>query len=207
MALLLLLGQSLMAQPVEPKNETWKIGISYFSFGPNDVISLNSKDLVGAASYRGDHFFGMGLNAVKPLNQWLEFETGLEIARHKIVIHPAPNPGYDAPYGADFNVVDIPLTLRANFWRYFFLHGGLLLDIDPNAGSPIDSQSGIGIILGPGINYEFGFGGSVFVNYYSKIHSLIPFADWKYHLSAAETGLRIGVMYRFGRAGKQVPAG
>jgi len=90
-------------------------------------------------------------------------------------------------------VLNIPLTLRANFLKYFFINGGLFVDIDISTSSPVDNQTGIGALLGISVKYDFKNGISVFGNPYTKLHSLIPFSDTKYHQRILETGIRIGI--------------
>jgi len=100
------------------------------------------------------------------------------------------------PYSAKFSLINIPVTLRVNFLKYFFINGGILFDIDSSASSPIDSQTGIGSILGLGIKCDFKSGLSVFANPYLKAHSMIPFSSGDNHQRLMESGFRFGLMYQ-----------
>jgi len=187
---------SLNAQENQVKTRNDKFGISFSWFGENDVVRFN--ELEGEASHSGDYFFTIGINYVHPLNRWLDAETGLEYSEQHILIHPnlSPNvPGLQRK--ASFSLLNFPVSLRANFLNYFFVNGGLLLEVDASTNIPIDNQTGIGTILGLAFQYKFKHGVSAFVNPYSKIHSLIPFAASNHHQRVFESGFRFGIMYNF----------
>lgn len=186
---------SSYAQKSEVQAQKGQIGITFSSFGNNDVIRF--QDLDGAASYNGDNFYTVGINYIHKLNNTLDFETGLEYSNHKIIIKPNLPPDLDnSPYGAKFSLINIPITLRVNFLKYIFINGGLNLDFDVSKSSPIDTQNGIGGILGLGFKYDFNCGASAFVNPYLKAHSLIPFSSENNHQRLMEDGFRFGVMYK-----------
>lgn len=169
-----------------------KVGITFSSFGENEPFQ--SADLVGAASYDSKSFYAFGINYIHPVNYWLDIETGVEYAKHTITLLPNLPPNMDRnPYDIDFSLINIPITLRANFLNYFFINGGLLIGIDASSSSPIDR--GLGAILGIGAQYEFNNGFGVFINPYSKAHALILFSSEKYPLRMIETGVRMGVTY------------
>ncbi|MGF1585651.1 MAG: hypothetical protein ACFCUM_10040 [Bacteroidales bacterium] len=175
-----------------------KIGITYSSFGSNDVFRFNELD--GSASYNRDFFYSLGINYVYPLSKWLETETGIEYSSHNIIINPNLPPEMDnSSLKGNLALINIPVTLRANFLKFFFINGGLILDIDGSANSPIDNQTGIGALLGVSIKYDFNSGITTFVNPYTKVHSLIPFRDREYHQRIFENGIRVGLTYDLGK--------
>ena len=192
---LLLTNQVLLnAQEKTTKSIDGKVGITFSSFGDNDVF--RSDELEGAASYDSDNFYTLGISYVYGLSKWLEIETSIEYSKHNIIINPNLTPDMDnLPRNANFSLINVPVTLRAGFLKYFFINGGLIIDIDASKNSPIDNQTGFGTILGLAIKYDFDFGISAFVNPYTKIHSLIPFADNDYHQRIWENGFRIGITY------------
>jgi hypothetical protein len=194
LAVYLLANQIILIAQEEKTIFDCKIGITFSSFGNNHVFRFN--ELLGAASYSGENSNTIGICYVYGLNKWLETETCLEYSWHNIIINPNLPPNMDnSPRKANFSLINIPVTLRANFLRYLFLNGGLILDIDASKNFPIDSQTGIGAILGVAIKYDFNFGVSAFINPYTKVHSLIPFSFENYHQRLWENGLRIGITY------------
>lgn len=192
--LFFLLSVSLNAQERLFESGKWgKVGLAFSSFGQNDVFTF--QDLVGAPSYDSDYFYTLGVTYVHPINGWLDAETGVEYSTHSIVIHPNLPPDMDrSPRKEKFNLITVPLTLRANFWKYFFVNGGLILDFG-GSKSPIDDQTGLGGLLGVALKYDFASGFSVFANPYSKIHALIPFTSNNYQERIWENGVRVGVTY------------
>lgn len=172
-----------------------KIGITFSTFGENDVI--RSEPLMGEASYNSDQFYTFGIFYTYKLNNTFDFETGIEYAKHKIIIDPFDPPYDEAPSrGAQFFLVNIPITVRINFLRYCFVNGGLNLDFDPTVSSPIDSQNGIGALLGLGLKYDSKYGISALVNPYIKAHSLISFSPVENRQRVLESGFRFGIMYK-----------
>ncbi len=192
---ILIVSQSLLvAQGNETTLSANKIGVTFSSFGGNDIFRF--KELDGAASYGRDYFYTVGINYLRPINKWLEVETGIEYSKHHIIIRPMGIPGIDnTMQKADFSQINIPVTLRANFLKYFFINGGLIIDFDASTDSPIDSQTGIGALAGIAVKYDCKNGMSAFVNPYTKLHSLVPLSNSQTQQRILETGIRIGVTY------------
>jgi hypothetical protein len=192
-SLILLISNSTL----DAQNLKGSIGINFSSFGENDVF--RSEELIGGPSYMGKDYFAIGVNYLYPIKKWLDFGSGLEFAQHKIEITAGPSGETQINSRTEkFSLVNVPLTLRLNFLRYFFVNAGFNLTIDGNPSSPIDSQSGIGFNSGLGIKYDFDFGGSVFINPYYKNYSIVPFSHEDYHQKVLETGVRFGIMYKLG---------
>ena len=159
---------------------------------------IRFEQLIGSGSYDGKSFYTLGINYVFPCNHWLDIESGLEYSEHTILITPAPTGTPVFQHQENFSLLNIPVTARLNFLKYFFINGGVMIDIDASTSSPIDSQTGLGGMLGIAAKYNFKFGMSVFVNPYTKSHALIPFSSGKYPQRLMETGIRFGIEYQLG---------
>ena len=191
---LFLISITLNAQDTIKQKSYGKIGLTYSSFGKNKV-HLNDV-LDGDASYRGDDFYTLGITYLMPVNDLLELEMGLEYSRHSIFITPNLSPGTAvSSQNAEFSLINIPVTLRANLFKYFFLNGGVFLDLDNMSDGPIDSQRGIGALFGAGVKYDFNSGVSIFINPYLKLHSLLQYSQVDDHKQLYEAGVRMGVTY------------
>lgn len=173
--------------------EKGKIGISY-TFG-EDASVIQLQDIDGGASKSITNFSSVGVAYLKPLQKWLELETGLNYSLYTLEISPAPMINGTTSYHT-LSLIDIPVGVRATFLKYFYVNGGLLLDMDMNTDGGIDSQTGIGVQFGLGAKYDFKFGGSVFIQPSIKWHSLLPFSTQNYHESILESGWKIGVTYK-----------
>jgi hypothetical protein len=192
----LLITSSLTCFAQEKSIESGKkqIGISYSSFGSNDMVYF--QELEGAPSYNGEGFFTIGLLYLHPLCSKIDLESGIEYSHHQISISPNVPPGFDdTPSTAFMSLVTIPVIARVNLLKYFFINGGLFLDIDAGTTEQLSSQTGIGGLMGIGINYDFDCRVSVFVNPYLKAHSLLQFPKSDYHNRLMETGFRFGLAY------------
>lgn len=184
---------NLHAQEGKTKKEIGKFGISFSSLGGDEFLTFAS--VSGGASYDSKGFFAFGVNYGRDINKWLEFETGLEYSKHKFVVRPMFPDAERSKAHTD--LLNIPLTVRANFWKYFFANGGLLIDIDLAKKSDLDRQTGVGVMLGVGAKYDFSSGVSVFVNPYVKMHSLLYLTMESSHERLSNAGVRVGVMYNF----------
>lgn len=177
-----------------------KIGLTFSSFGENDVFRSNA--LIGGPSYNSDHFYSLGLTYARPLSQWLDLETAVEYSNYTFVIQTMILPGMELPSRKEsFSLINVPVTVKANFLNFFFINGGLMLDIDTSINSPIDNQTGLGALLGAGLKYNFSFGATAFINPYTKVHSLIPFSDTDHHQRIWESGFRMGILYDLNKIG------
>ncbi|MFA5657463.1 MAG: outer membrane beta-barrel protein, partial [Dysgonamonadaceae bacterium] len=166
-----------------------RVGITFSSVGINKPIRFT--DLDGAPDFSSKWSYSFGINYIHPLNNWLEIETGIEYAEHTIKVRSNLPPFEDRThYNTNLSLINIPMTVRANFWDYLFVNGGMLLDFETSSSSNIDTQSGIGAILGIGAQYEFNNGFGLFINPYAKAHTLIPFSSEKYHQRLMEAGVR-----------------
>lgn len=171
-----------------------RVGITFSSVGINEPTRFT--DLDGAPNFSSKWSYSFGANYIHPLNSWLEIETGIEYAEHTIKVKTNLPPYEDStPHNTNLSLINIPMTVRANFWDYLFVNGGMLLDFETSSSSNIDTQSGIGAILGIGAQYEFNNGLGLFINPYAKAHTLIPFSSEKYHQRLMEAGIRIGLTY------------
>jgi hypothetical protein len=189
---LLIVGLSLTLKAGDKK--VGQIGFTFSSFGENDIVS--SQDLVGGPGYRGDGFKTFGISCLRQLNRTFDLETGIEFTDLKIVVEPNLPLIYGGTSSrAKLSLINIPATLRLNFLKCFFLNGGVFLGIDMSNSSPIDRQNGIGANLGLGLKYSFK-SLSVYVNPYSKIHSLLSFSPAKNHQRLIESGFKFGVLVR-----------
>ena len=169
--------------------EKGKIGLTYSFNGGTTVMQ---PALEGSASHDVTDATAIGIIYLKPLNNWLELETGITYSLCKITTTSAPTPEVNT-YKSNLSLIDIPVGLRAVFLKYFFVNGALLLDTELTNNSSVSSQTGIGMMAGVGIKYDFRFGGSLFFNPYGKIHSLVPFGGWKHHDRILESGWKFGI--------------
>ncbi len=174
-----------------------QLGITFSALSDNGVTRFGD-EIIDDSSTDAGKSFTYGISYLKPLNKWLDIETGLEYLSCPIEtksIVSTPNGVTTLTRSATLSMLSLPVTVRANFLKYFFVNTGLLLDIDVSSNSIINSQSGLGSLLGLGMKYDFKNGISVFVNPYSKIH-LFPLTFERDQQHFMESGVRFGITYK-----------
>jgi len=185
----------LKAQSQRQTDNHPAIGLGVTILGSNDMAYFTS--LEGGASFRGDRFINAGFYYLHPLNKFLKIETGLEYARHHLYILPNLPPGMDdSTHPSSLSLINVPVILRADFLKYFFMNVGLNLSIDASKEMDLQDQTGFGVIIGPGIKYEFNNGAGVFINPYARIHNLISFSMPTYKTHLLESGFRVGLTWK-----------
>lgn len=192
---LFVIPMSMFAQYKQSKQS---VGITYTGFGSNNAFYWES--LVGAGGYTDKGFYSVGINYIHPISKKIDFETGLEYSHLKYKFSNASlGPDAPVPYVFSNQMFTIPATVRIKFLNYFFVNTGLLIDINNGNNRNMDSQSGLGALIGLGAQYDFDSSPiSIFVNPYYKHHSILPFSfENKYQLRTDEAGVRVGVEYRF----------
>jgi len=173
-----------------------QLGITFSAMSDNDVARFRNYD--DDSSTSAGKSFTYGISYLKPLNKWLDIETGLEYLSCPIEtksIVGTVNGVTTLTRSATLSMLTAPVTVRANFLKYFFVNAGVLLDIDVSSNSIINSQTGLGSLLGLGVKYDFKNGISVFVNPYAKIHSF-PLSFDRDQQHFMESAVRFGIAYK-----------
>ncbi len=175
-------------------SEKGSIGISYTPFGKFSFLdSKKSTDL----QVDFQKYTAVGINYLMPINKSFCLETGVEYNLVKLKSFTDTNTIFanDTSFST-FSMIEIPLAFRANFADILFFTSGVLFDFDMNSYAPISKQSGVGLMAGLGLNYDFKMGLSLYANPFVKLHSLIPFGNWENHQRLIDAGVRVGIMYR-----------
>ncbi|MGL4909065.1 MAG: outer membrane beta-barrel protein [Bacteroidales bacterium] len=177
--------------------ENTAIGVSVSGLGDNTTFHLTN--ISGAGGYSNRGYYSFGITYIRPISNKFDIETGIEYSKYRYhFTNSSLGPDIDVSRNVDLSLLEIPITVRFNFWKYFFLNGGLLLDFDITNDKHLDNQTGIGTILGFGAKYDFKKAPiGLFLNPYIKYRPLIPFTKESYHLRTMEVGFRFGVLYNF----------
>ena len=186
---------TLFGQSVTGKTHTSKIGITFSSLGRGDIMSFEKT--IGGPGYFGGNYYAFGLTYLYKLNKVFDVETGIEYSRYKITITSnLPPQAEKITLTEHLSLINLPVSIRVNFLRFFFINAGPQLDLDLSNTRYIDMQTGIGAHLGFGINYDFKSGVSVFANPYSEVHSILSLTANHSPQRIVESGFRFGLSYR-----------
>jgi len=154
------------------KQESYKdsYGISIGS-GESGLYTLGKS--VGGPDYLGLSAIEAGFNYDHPLNKFLYFESGIYWHHNRIKITPGVNPGVDmTPRYTNLNFFYIPVNLKVMILKYFFIDGGMLLNMDVSTHSEISNQTAIGADFGFGLEIPVFKHYSITINPYVNIHEL-----------------------------------
>jgi hypothetical protein len=149
--------------------------------------------------YTGKSVNTVGLNYFGGINNHLFIETGLILLHHqftKTTYHPRTTPtGADLKTTTDvsLNVITIPLKLRVEFAKYFFISGGIMRDfpLGKTAKSYIHPNA-FGVGIGGGVQYLHHNKFGIFIYPQANIHEL-------FESGIVETNVTFGLAYRIPR--------
>lgn len=140
----------------------------------------------------------VGINYLMPVSKVFSLETGVEYNLIKLNTFTNNNTEFaNDTIGSTLSMIEIPVAFRMDFAEVLFFTSGILFDFDMNSSSPISKQSGIGLMAGLGLKYDFKMGLSLFANPFVKLHSLVPFGSHENHQRLMDAGVKVGIMYRF----------
>jgi len=204
---LVFISFSLYSQEQKQKRPG-RIGISYSLIGDDQERGNRMRYYDSMSSDEGEYrnierLYSIGFNYIKPLSSWLEYEIGLEYSRKasttKIVY---PDTYSDLVFSKNrTNLLSVPLTLRGNFLKSFYINSGVFADFDLGGYNTSwhRYRPGIGLLFGAGAEVDIKHGFSFFMNPYYKSHSIIAFSSNDQGLKVDEAGIRVGLNFELKR--------
>jgi hypothetical protein len=143
------------------------------SVGAGEAGIYTNGDIMGGPGYDACSSFEAGFNFYHPLYHKVFFESGLYWHYNKIKVTPNFYPGMDmTPRYYNCDLLYVPLNLKVMLSKHFFIHGGLLLNVDISNSSPISNQTGLGSDFGFGVELPVFKHYSISINPYVNIHGL-----------------------------------
>ena len=179
----LCLSVSLQAQSLQDDRS---IGVTFSGLGQNLPASrlLPIPRLGGDSTadwFMGLGHYSFGITYILQLSNRFDWEIGVEYNRSRL-----RHVTYYHNRDFSISLIQVPITVRYNFWQYFFLNSGVFFGVNP---SMRETMGDMGIILGVGARYDFqNIPVGIFLNPYLKRRV----AYW-----TLETGFRMGVVYNF----------
>lgn len=146
-------------------------------------------------------YYGVGATYLFSINKRFTLETGLEYNHFQYSgtgrQHFPPFEAY--PIDVRASILTVPVLIRVNLLKYFFVNAGALVDFDLGGKALGDSpfrRNGVGIfLLGIGAFYNFKNGLSFFVNVPFEVHNeFFSTSDDRHPL---KLGFRLGATYAF----------
>lgn len=151
--------------------------------------SRSTAGMIGAPGLSISDGYVMGAEYNRKISgQWLSVTGGLEYTYYNVVVSAISFAATSIKNPGNAHYLTIPLYLRADFLKFFFITTGIIGDID--AGSNvIDLKGGLGFTGGAGAKYDFKKI-TLFVQPYYEAH-------WNKSNRIIGTGVRTGLCYRF----------
>lgn len=149
----------------------------------------------GGGSGEGRRSLLAGVRVGYGLAERLTLVSGLDYARHSLTMVSGPMPEQRVTDGR-ITTLSFPFGVEWNLGRWFFIHGGPSIDVQPEKWESVDSQSGVGFSVGIGGRYVLS-NWSLSLIPSVKQYALIPFSNEKYHQRLMTAGAALAVGYQF----------
>ncbi len=168
--------------------QTNKFGIS---------VAVNNGGIITTALDGGANVdlktgIAIGLQYERKFSKNLHFQTAINWYKNTIEVTPSFYPGNDmSTKKYDIALVDVPLFLRVDLSKHFFINGGLLTDIDISKEKYLSNQSGIGAGIGIGTEFLQSSKVSIRLNPYLNFHSLLLFQKDNYPERIVDAGIQL----------------
>lgn len=152
---------------------------------------------LGGGSYDLNTGLSIGIQYSKRLNNKLHLMTSANWYKNTVSFTPTFYPGLDmTPKKHDIQLIYIPVFLKVDLSKHFFLNGGLIGDLDITKNKYITNQSGIGTGLGIGTEFSINEKLLIQINPYINLHGLIPTKSKNYHERVFDSGIKLSLMIK-----------
>lgn len=156
---------------------------------------LLQKKLEGGPSTDLNTGLSAGLQYGRKLTDKLHLVTGLNWYHNSVSVTPAFFPDRERiTTKHTLNLLYIPVHLKYDLSRYFFVNGGLIGNLDITNHKVITEQSGIGAGLGLGTRFTIVPGFFAELNPYLNFHGLLLTNRDKYPERVLDAGVKLNLL-------------
>lgn len=168
-----------------------------YGLGNGDLTNYSTNKVGYMNSKKGKLIRIFGLNYFDEIGKNLFVETGFSILKYDYTFTSwgMGGPGISSSSSEQsLKSLSIPLKLRFEFGKYFFLNGGLIGDIGlSKTQQGVSDISGLGLGLGLGLQYYHNNKIGVFINPQINAHGLLGFGS---AIGIFERNITVGLAYR-----------
>jgi hypothetical protein len=190
MKYLYLLPLILISFFCQAQNNRQFIAISY-GIGDGQKGYYRSAPGIGAMEGKSLNIFGV--NYCIETNKNLFLETGIQYVDHKYIARSS-QPPFTQTFPGKFKFINIPVKLRFEFAKIFFLNGGVLGDLYLKENEYEENYVGMGLGLGGGVQFHLKNKISVYVNPQVNFHQIITIP--RDNAALTEKNVTFGLAYR-----------
>ena len=189
----------LLIAPFSAAQDTWYGEVAFFGGGgANDIFRFDELD--GAGSVTGSGMWTIGIDVRRLFGDHFSLESGLAYSHQYYYTSPAPGiSGDDVP--GSFGIIALPFTARVDFLHWFFADAGAVFTLQTGS-SQTDNMTGLGATLGAGFQYNFKSDIFLRIRAYTSQYALLHFMPEDYPQTLMNSGVTLGIGYRFIHLGK-----
>lgn len=189
----------LLIAPLSAAQDTWYGEVALFGGGGTNSI-FRYDELEGSASVTGTGIWTAGIDVRRLFGDHFSLESGLGYSHQYYYTSPAPGiPGDDVP--GSFGIIALPFTARVDFLHWFFADAGAVFTLQ-TGNSQTDNMTGLGVTLGAGFQYNFKSDIFLRIRAYTSQYALLHFMPEDYPQTLMNSGVTLGIGYRFIHLGK-----
>ena len=156
---------------------------------------IMQQTLIGSGSVDLNTGLSFGFQYSRKLTNRLHFVTGVNWYKGSISVTPAFYPGIDNTQRKyDIQLIYIPVLLKVDLSKHFFLNGGLIGDFDITKNKQITNQSGMGVGLGFGTEFSITPNFLVQINPYINLHGLILTNSENHPERILDAGIKLNLL-------------
>jgi hypothetical protein len=151
----------------------------------------------GDASYDLNTGFSIGFHYNRKLTDKLYIETGIDWYNSSVSVTPSFYPNIDMkPKEYDIQLIYIPVFVRVDLSKHFYLNGGLIGDFDITKDNYITNQSGIGAGFGLGTGFSITDKIVIVLNPYLNFHGLVLEDKENYPERICDLGVKLNLLIK-----------
>lgn len=188
---LLIISTCFLAQSQDKRT-----GISAFFVAGTGEITHLSKQPLGGGTTNGSALNSIGLNYFTETARNLFLETGIQYLKHNYTQTPTfTGLSTPAPAPNTLHLISIPVKVRYEFAKLFFLNSGLYADIEVGNKQETYTFSGIGAGIGAGVQYYFTNKIGIYANPQLGLRNLLSFSTQNEKASLLDASIAFGLAY------------
>ena len=159
--------------------------------------TIMQKGLDGGGSTELQMSITAGFLYQRKLKEKLHLQTGLNWYNGSFSVTPSFQPGLNmTPSEYDISLIYIPMFLKVDVAKYFFINGGLLADIDITKDNYLTNQSGVGAGLGIGTEFSITDKLAIQVNPLANFHGLLVTKNEDYPQSVFDATIKVALIFK-----------
>jgi hypothetical protein len=155
------------------------------------------RTLIGAAAYDLKTGYSIGFKYSRSFTDKLSLQSGLNFYSNTVLITPSFDPDFpNETREHKLAMLYVPISLRKDLSKYFFMNAGLIGNIDISNKKQITNQTGIGAMIGIGTEISINDNFSIQLNPYLNFLGLLQFSGENYPERVLDAGIKLSFILK-----------